>query len=62
MNDPQNPAPRAIPPMPGGGSWTFNEEQWAWIANDQAPAQEPVAAGQAVTGDEQAAAAATDQE
>ncbi len=62
MNDPKNPVPRAIPPMPGGGSWTFNEEQWAWIGNDPASAQEPVAAGQATTGNELAAAAVTDQE
>lgn len=62
MNTPNNSIPRAIPPIPGGGSWTFNEEQWAWISNDPATAQAPVEAGQAEAGNDQAVISATDQE
>lgn len=25
---------REIPPVPGGGSYTFDEESWAWVSND----------------------------
>jgi hypothetical protein len=28
---------REIPPIPGGGSWTFDYDQWEWISNDPAP-------------------------
>lgn len=28
---------RDIPPMPGGGSWTFDETTWSWIDNHAAP-------------------------
>lgn len=52
---------RVIPPIPSGGSWTFNEEQWAWISNDPAPVESPVDAVKAAAGTEQAAPA-TDQE
>lgn len=31
---------REIPPMPGGGSWTFDEFNWTWISNDPAPVVE----------------------
>jgi len=62
MNDTNDTNERAIPPMPGGGSWTFNEEQWMWISNDPVPAQAPAAAGQAEAGNEPAADPATDQE
>lgn len=24
---------REVPPLPGGGSWTFNETTWAWESN-----------------------------
>jgi hypothetical protein len=29
---------RLIPTPPGGGSWTFDREQWDWVSNDPAPA------------------------
>jgi hypothetical protein len=35
---------REIPPLPGGGSWTFDEAAWAWISNDPAPPPETPAA------------------
>ena len=53
---------RDIPPMPGGGSWTFSEAQWAWILNDPAAAEAPVEATLADAGNDQAATPATDQE
>lgn len=53
---------RDIPPIPGGGSWTFNEARWAWISNDPAPAKAPDEAAQAHAGNDQAASSATDQE
>jgi hypothetical protein len=31
---------KEIPPLPGGGSWTFDEASWAWISNDPAPVPE----------------------
>lgn len=62
MTDINKQNERAIPPMPGGGSWTFNEAQWAWISNDPAPANPPVDATQAEAGGEPAAPAATEQE
>jgi hypothetical protein len=31
---------REIPPMPGGGSWTFDYEMWEWVSNAPAPAIE----------------------
>ncbi len=49
---------RVIPPIPGGGSWTFNEEQCAWISNDPAPAETPVVVRSDEAGNEQAAQAA----
>ncbi len=57
MNISKTQNARAIPPLPGGGSWTFDEVQWAWISNDPAPAEAPAAAG-----NEQAEGSATDQE
>lgn len=30
---------RPIPPLPGGGSWRFDEAAWAWISKDEAPAE-----------------------
>lgn len=57
MHTLDKPNLRAIPPLPGGGSYTFNEEQWAWISNDPAPAEVPAAAG-----NEQAELSAIDQE
>lgn len=57
MNTSNNQNNRPIPPIPGGGSWTFEEEQWAWISNDPAPAEAPATAG-----NEQAEGSATDQE
>ena len=57
MDISKNQNTRAIPPIPGGGSWTFDEEQWAWISNDPAPAEVPAAAG-----NEQAAPSAIDKE
>lgn len=29
---------RAIPPVPGGGSWTFDYDLWQWASNHPAPA------------------------
>lgn len=38
------PTVREHPPLPGGGSWTFNEETWQWDSNDPvAPADAPAA-------------------
>jgi len=40
---------RPIPPLPGGGSWHFDETAWEWISNDPAPAApatDPTAAPQ----------------
>jgi hypothetical protein len=37
MNDQNNTRP--IPPLPGGGSWTFDETSWKWISNDPVPAE-----------------------
>lgn len=31
---------RPIPPLPGGGSWRFDEAAWEWVSNDPAPANE----------------------
>jgi hypothetical protein len=61
MQTEQTQTARVVPPIPGGGSWTFNEEQWAWISNDPAPAEVPVAVRPDDAGSEQAALA-TDQE
>lgn len=41
---------REIPPIPGGGSWTFDYQAWVWVSNhpvpqpDAAPAAVPQAA------------------
>jgi hypothetical protein len=45
MNQPTDAAQpqREIPPLPGGGSWHFDEEAWKWISNDPAPAAEQAA-------------------
>lgn len=32
---------RPIPPLPGGGSWHFDEKSWEWVSNTQAPAAQP---------------------
>jgi hypothetical protein len=45
MSDQNNTRP--IPPLPGGGSWTFDEAAWEWVSNDpvpQAAAEQPAAA------------------
>lgn len=50
MNEQTNARP--IPPLPGGGSWRFDESAWSWIATDlaaQAPAEQPAAADHATT-------------
>lgn len=51
MSEPTDTRP--IPPLPGGGSWTFDETARKWISNDpaaaseaQAPAEQPAAAEQ----------------
>jgi len=62
MNETNTLNNRAIPPMPGGGSWTFDDQQWAWIPNDPAPTQAPVTAAEVEAGNEPAAALATQQE
>jgi hypothetical protein len=31
---------REIPPLPGGGSWTFDEAAWKWVSNDPVPAEQ----------------------
>lgn len=43
--DAPSPAPRAIPPIPGGGSWRFDETAWAWQPN--APTDPQIAAAPA---------------
>lgn len=62
MQTEQTETARVVPPIPGGGSWTFNEVQWAWISNDPAAAQAPDDAALADAGNDQATAPATDQE
>jgi hypothetical protein len=50
MNDQNNTRP--IPPLPGGGSWTFDETAWAWISNGptaQVPVEQPAADAQTTT-------------
>lgn len=49
---------RDIPPLPGGGSWTFDESKWAWVSNDPVPAEEAAPAA----ADEAAATTTTDEE
>lgn len=48
MNKPddstQPAAPRDVPPLPGGGSWTFDDIQWKWISNDPVPVEDVPAA------------------
>jgi hypothetical protein len=39
MNDIDQQDPRPIPPLPGGGSWRFDEEAWEWVSRDTAPAE-----------------------
>jgi len=62
MTDLQKPNERDIPPMPGGGSWAFDEHQWAWVSNDPAPTEATVDAAQADAVNELAAAPAAHQE
>ena len=31
------PDAREIPPPPGGGSWTFDPDNWQWVSNDPVP-------------------------
>jgi hypothetical protein len=38
---------RAIPPLPGGGSWRFDYDQWDWVSNDPAPIEQSAAAAPA---------------
>jgi len=40
MTDITKPESRPIPPLPGGGSWSFDEAAWEWISNDAAPAEQ----------------------
>jgi hypothetical protein len=40
---------RPIPPLPGGGSWTFDDIAWKWVSNDPAPVEEQPAEQPAVT-------------
>jgi hypothetical protein len=43
---------RPIPPLPGGGSWRFDETIWDWVSNDpapQAPAEQSAAEPQTTT-------------
>ena len=47
MNDIDQQDPRPIPPLPGGGSWRFDEDAWEWVSRDPAPA-EPAAQPPAV--------------
>ena len=37
MNNTNTQDARPIPPLPGGGSWTFDEAAWAWVSNDPTP-------------------------
>jgi hypothetical protein len=46
-------ASHEIPPLPGGGSWRFNETTWAWDSNNPVPVDQPAAPAAAA---EQAAA------
>ncbi len=36
-------AQRIVPPLPGGGSWRFDEASGKWISNDPASANEGTA-------------------
>lgn len=48
---PANPAPvREHPPLPGGGSWKFNETDWKWESND--PVEPAAAAATTSTAEE----------
>lgn len=38
---------RVIPPVPGGGSWRFDEVSWTWQPNNPAPAATKLAAAPA---------------
>ncbi|MDN4057124.1 hypothetical protein QPK31_02690 [Massilia sp. YIM B02769] len=40
MTDITKPESRPIPPLPGGGSWRFDDATWDWISNDVAPAEQ----------------------
>ena len=62
MNTLDKPNTRPIPPLPGGGSYTFSDDQWAWISNDPVPDDAPAEASQAAAGNEQAGLSAADQE
>jgi hypothetical protein len=50
-NNNQSATGREIPPLPGGGSWRFDESAWNWVSNDPATATEatPAATADAVT-------------
>lgn len=39
MTDTIQPDTRPIPPLPGGGSWRFDEQAWEWVSNDPAPVE-----------------------
>jgi len=41
MNNKNPQDPRPIPPLPGGGSWSFDEAKWDWVSNDPAPEAVP---------------------
>lgn len=40
---------REVPPLPGGGSWTFNEATWAWESNPPAIVADAAADTQSTT-------------
>lgn len=42
-NEQTGAAAREIPMPPGGGSWRFDEQAWAWVSNDPAPVTDAVA-------------------
>jgi hypothetical protein len=48
----EQPNTEQIPPLPGGGSWTYDEINRRWDSNDpapQAPTEQPAAGEQATT-------------
>jgi len=39
MNDLKSQDTQPIPPLPGGGSWRFDEAAWEWVSTSPAPAE-----------------------
>ncbi|SFD83372.1 hypothetical protein [Massilia yuzhufengensis] len=56
------PAARDIPPMPGGGTFRFDEATWEWVSTYPVPTEAPAAAPVAAAGNEPAGTPATAQE